>query len=196
MPRLSNYPITYEDCKSIEIKILKKNNYLQSNQLNECIIRWYINEETTGKMKLIVNTLSANPYIELIYTLNEEGIQYKVQLIKEKSNLGIGEIWYFICPFTNKRCRKLYLLNKYFSHRNRFKGVFYEKQLLSKSNRKILGLFNKVNHINDAIEETNSKHFRRYYNKAKTKRLIKLRKIINQEIDIKEINYIKNYGNL
>jgi hypothetical protein len=191
MPRLSNYPITYEDCKSIEIKILKKNNYLQSNQLNECIIRWYINEETTGRMQLIVNTLSANPYIELSYALNEEGIQYKVQLIKEKSNLGIGEIWYFICPFTNKRCRKLYLLNKYFSHRNRFKGVFYEKQILSKSNRKILGIFSKIDQINNAIEETESKHFRRYYNKAKTKRLIKLRKIINQEIYIKEINNIK-----
>jgi hypothetical protein len=191
MPRPSNYPITYEDCKSIEIKILKKNNYLQSNQLNECIIRWYINEETTGRMQLIVNTLSANPYIELSYSLNEEGIQYKVQLIKEKSNLGIGEIWYFICPFTNKRCRKLYLLNKYFSHRNRFKGVFYEKQILSKSNRKILGIFSKIDQINNAIEETESKHFRRYYNKAKTKRLIKLRKIINQEIYIKEINNIK-----
>jgi hypothetical protein len=191
MPRASNYPITYEDCKSLEIKLLKKNNYLQSNQLNECIIRWYINEETTGKMQLIVNTLSANPYIELSYALNEEGIQYKVQLIKEKSNLGIGEIWYFICPFTNKRCRKLYLLNKYFSHRNRFKGVFYEKQLLSKSNRKTLGIFRKIDQIKDAIEETESKHFRRYYNKAKTKRLIKLRKIINQEIDIKEINNIR-----
>jgi len=191
MPRPSNYPITYEDCKSLEIKLLKKNNYLQSNQLNECIIRWYINEETTGKMQLIVNTLSANPYIELSYTLNEEGIQYKVQLIKEKSNLGIGEIWYFICPFTNKRCRKLYLLNKYFSHRNRFKGVFYEKQILSKSNRKILGIFSKIDQINNAIVETESKHFRRYYNKTRTKRLVKLRKIINQEIDIKEINNIK-----
>jgi len=191
MPRASNYPITYEDCKSLEIKLLKKNNYLQSNQLNECIIRWYINEETTGKMQLIVNTLSANPYIELSYALNEEGIQYKVQLIKEKSNLGIGEIWYFICPFTNKRCRKLYLLNKYFSHRNRFKGVFYEKQILSKSNRKILGIFSKIDQINNAIEETESKHFRRYYNKTRTKRLVKLRKIINQEIDIKEINNIK-----
>lgn len=191
MPRPSSYPITYEDCKSIEIKILKKNNYLQSNQINKCIIRWYINEETTGRMQVIVNTLSTNPYIELIYTLNEEGIQYKVQMIKEKSNLGIGEIWYFICPFTNKRCRKLYLVNKYFSHRNRFKGVFYEKQLLSKSNRKSLAIFRKIEQIKDAIEETKSKHFRRYYNKVKTKRLVKLRKIINQEIDIKEINNTK-----
>lgn len=191
MPKPSSYPITYEDCKSIEIKILKKNNYLQSNQINKCIIRWYINEETTGRMQVIVNTLSANPYIELIYTLNEEDIQYKVQLIKEKSNLGIGEIWYFICPFTNKRCRKLYLLNKYFSHRNRLKGVFYEKQLLSKSNRKSLAIFRKIEQIKDAIEETKSKHFRRYYNKVKTKRLVKLRKIINQEIDIKEINNTK-----
>ena len=52
-------------------------------------------------------------------------------------------------------------------------------------------LFKKIDQINEAIEETNSKHFRRYYNKTKTKRLVKLRKIINQEIDIKEINNMK-----
>lgn len=191
MPRPSSYPITYEDCKSIEIKILKKNNYLQSNQINKCIIRWYINEETTGRMKVIVNTMTDKPYVVLIYKLNEQSIEYKVQLVSKRSNLGLGEIWYFICPFTNKRCRKLYLLNKYFSHRNRCKGVFYEKQLLSKSNRKSLGIFRKIDQINNAIEETKSKHFRMYYNKVKTKRLVKLRKIINQEIDIKEINNIK-----
>jgi hypothetical protein len=49
----------------------------------------------------------------------------------------------------------------------------------------------EIDQINEAIEETNSKHFRRYYNKTKTKRLVKLRKIINQEIDIKEINNMK-----
>jgi hypothetical protein len=52
-------------------------------------------------------------------------------------------------------------------------------------------LFRKIDQINDAIEETKSKHFRRYYKKAKTKRLIKLRKIINQEIDINELNNMK-----
>ena len=191
MPRPSTYPITYEDCKSIEIKILKKNNYLQSNQINKCIIRWYINEETTGRLQVIVNTMTDKPYVVLNYKLNEQSIQYKVQLVNERSNLGLGEIWYFICPFTNKRCKKLYLLNKYFSHRNRFKGVFYEKQLLSKSNRKSLGIFRKIDQIKDAIEETKSKNFRRYYNKVKTKRLVKLSKVINQEIDIKEINNIK-----
>ena len=184
-----------QNAKQWKTEMVVLRTILLSCKLDEAI-KWgqpcyTINEETTGRMQLIVNTLNDKPYIELIYTLNEEGIQYKVLLIKEKSNLGIGEIWYFICPFTNKRCKKLYLLNKYFSHRNRFKGVFYEKQLLSKSNRKTLGLFNKINQINDAIEETNSKHFRRYYNKIKTKRLVKLRKIINQEIDIKENNNIK-----
>ena len=39
--------------------------------------------------------------------------------------------------------------------------------------------------------QTKSKHFRRYYKKAKTKRLIKLRRIINQEIDINELNNMK-----
>ena len=191
MPKPSSYPTTYEDCKSIEIKLLKKTKLLLPNQIIKSTVRWHINEETTGRMLVIVNTLTDKPFLELIYTLNEENIQYKVRLISEKSNLGIGIIWYFICPFTNRKCRKLYLVNKYFAYRNWRKGVFYENQLLSKSNRKSLGIFRKIDQINEAIEETNSKHFRRYYNKTKTKRLVKLRKIINQEIDIKEINNMK-----
>ena len=85
----------------------------------------------------------------------------------------------------------MYLVHKYFAYRNRYKGVFYENQLLSKSNRKSLGLFRKIDQINCAIEETKSKHFRRYYKKVKTKRLYKLRRIINQKIDINELNNMK-----
>jgi len=95
MPKPSTYPTTYEDCKSIEIKILKKSRLLLPNQLIKSTVRWHINEETTGRMLVIVNTLTDKPYLELIYTLNEENIQYKVQLVSERSNLGIGIIWYF-----------------------------------------------------------------------------------------------------
>ena len=191
MPKPSTYPFTYEDCKSIEIKLLKKNKYLLPNEINKSTVRWHLNEETTGRLQMVVNTQTDEPYMELIYKLNEENIQYKVQLHTEKSNLGKGNVWYFICPFTNKRCRKLYLVHKYFAYRNRYKGVFYEKQILSKSNRKSLGLFRKIDQINEAIEETKSKHFRRYYKKVKTKRLNKLRRIINQKIDIIELNNMK-----
>ena len=49
-------------------------------------------------------------------------------------------------------------------------------------------MFRKIDQIKNAIDETKSKHFRRYYKKVKTKRLYKLRRIINQKIDINELN--------
>ena len=51
MPKPSTYPLTYEDCKSIEIKLLKKNKLLLPNQLIKSTVRWHINEETTGRKK-------------------------------------------------------------------------------------------------------------------------------------------------
>jgi len=40
---------------------------------------------------------------------------------------GKGVIWHFLCPATRKRCRKLYLVDTYFLHREAFNGCFYEK---------------------------------------------------------------------
>ena len=191
MPKPSSYPLTYEDCKSIEIKLLKQNGFIKSAQIKSGIIRWHIKGETTGKIQILVNTKVLNPYFELKYIINGESINYRIKLISEKSNLGNGKIWYFLCPFTSLKCRKLYLINKYFAYRRIFNEIYYENQLLSKSNRKALGLFKKIDLIKAAIQITNSKNFRRYYKKTKTKKFIKLKKIINQKINMNDFDNMK-----
>lgn len=190
MSKISKYAITYEDCKSIEIKLLKVSKMLLANQYIKSTIRWHINNETTGRIEIIVNTTTERPFIELKYRLNQEDIQYKVPLIVENSNLGKGKVWFFLCPFTLKKCRKLYLIEKYFTHRKIKKSIYYENQLLSKSQRKYIGLFNNLNEIEKAIEESESKYFKKYYNNVKTKRFQKLTKIRNRKIDINDLRLL------
>ena len=48
-----------------------------------------------------------------------------------------NHIWYFICPETNKLCRKIYSINGFFLHREAFKGCMYESQTQSKGNKQL-----------------------------------------------------------
>lgn len=190
MSKSSTYAFTYEDCKSIEIKLLKESKLLLANQYKKSTIRWHINDQTTGRIEIVLDTISKKPYVELKYKINHENIQYKIALVNEISNLGKGNIWYFLCPFTLKKCRKLYLVEKYFTHRKYINSIYYDNQLLSKSQRKYIGLFNNLNKIEKAIEEIESKYFKRYYKGVKTKKFQKLSSIRNQEININELKKI------
>ena len=71
------------------------------------------------------------PYIELDYNYRDKPQNYKVNLVRVPSNLGKDFVWYFHCPKTNKRCRKLYSVNGMFLHREAYKGCMYETQTYS-----------------------------------------------------------------
>ncbi len=75
----------------------------------------------TGTISIQVNTISESPYTELDYKCDSEPIKYIIYLVSVPSNIGVGKVWYFLCPNTGKRCRKLYMINTYFLHRSAFK---------------------------------------------------------------------------
>ncbi len=95
------------------------------------------------------------------------------------SNLEIGKIHYFKCPVTKKRCRKLYLVNGYFLHRNAFKGL-YKKQTESKSWRKMSKNLENYYGIDTLYEQIYSKHFRTHYGGKPTKRYLRLKRKIEK----------------
>ena len=83
---------------------------------------------------------------------------------------------------TKKRCRKSYLVNGYFLHRNAFKGM-YKKQTESKRWRKMSKTFENNYGIDDLYEQIYSKHFRTHYSGKPTKRYLRLmKKLINYKI--------------
>lgn len=188
MPKYPTHPILYDECKIISISDLKRWKYLKPNQYNSGVLTWRINGEKTGSISFIIDTDIENPYFELDYKCNKTPINYKVRMVQIPSNLGKGFVWFFVCPQTEKRCRKLYLVDTYFFHRSAFKGCMYEKQTKSHYYRNLGKRFDKMFGDEKLIEQLYSKHFKKQYNGKPTKRFLKLQKKIDAIQDSSELN--------
>ena len=174
MPKPYTFPTLYNEALQIDISKLKGWGYLDPEQIKSCTLNWSRNGNPTGSISIQVNTHSEQPYIELDYKYRDEPRNYKVRLVSIPSNLGKGLIWYFLCPQTKKRCRKLYSIGGYFLHREAFKGCMYETQTQSKKYRqldKILGAYLKSDNL---YSELYKKNFKKTYAGKPTKRYLRI----------------------
>jgi len=180
MPKPHTFPILFDEVKTVSISFLTKHSYLKPNQLKAGSVHWSRNGENIGSISIEVYTHYENSFIEFDYKYNQQPIKYRVQLVSALSNLGKGLVWYFICPRTGKRCRKLYLADTYFYHRSAFRGCMYEKQTQSKKSRdldKMLGVYFKSDQL---FEQLSKKHFKKQYSGKPTKKYLKLTKQIQK----------------
>lgn len=174
MPKPHTLPTLYDEVKTVSISFLTKHGYLKPNKLKAGSIHWSINGENLGSISIKVCIYSESPYLEFDYKYNKAPINYRVQLVSAPSNLGKGVVWYFVCPHTGKRCRKLYLVNTYFYHRSAFRGCMYEKQTQSKKSRyldKTIGAYFKTDQL---YEQLYKKNFKKQYAGKPTKKYLKL----------------------
>lgn len=174
MPKPCTFPTLYDEVKTVSISFLTKHGYLKPKQWQRGTITWSRNGNKTGSISIGVNTQTESPYLELNYKCNTAPINYSVQLISAPSNLGKGVVWYFVCPRTGKRCRKLYSADTYFYHRSAFRGCMYEKQTQSKKYRgleKTLGVYFRSDQL---FEQLNKKHFKKHYKGKPTKKYLKI----------------------
>ena len=190
MPKISNFPTLYDDVLQLSITKLKNWGYLKPNQIKSGAITWRRNDEAFASISIKVNTIQQQPYIELNYKFNDDPRNYKIQLVSIPSNLGKGKIWYFLCPQTNKRCRKLYQIGGYFLHREAFNGIYYETQIKSKHYRQLEKTLGSWLITDKLYSELYSKHFRTHYNGKPTKRYLKIMKQIKEaeSIPLEEIH--------
>jgi hypothetical protein len=174
MAKPHTFPTLYDNLKTVSITFLTKHGYLKTNQWRRGTITFSSNGNKTGSISIRVNTQPESRYLELDYKCNEAPINYRVQLISAPSNLGKGVVWYFVCPRTGKRCRKLYLAEGYFYHRSAFRGCMYEKQTQSKRTRqldKTLGAYFRTDQL---FEQLYKKHLKKQYAGKPTKKYLKL----------------------
>ncbi len=178
MGRNITFKQTIEDCLTISITNLKKWKYLEPKQIMSGSINWSRNGNVFASISIQVNTNEKIPYITLDYKSNDVPINYKVYLTRIPSNLD-GYIWYFICPFTSKQCRKLYKIDKYFIHRAYHK-LPYAKQLRSKKTRDMDNLFGAYFEIDNLYEMLHKKHLKKHYRGKPTKKYSKLSYKLNK----------------
>ncbi len=176
MPKPSTYPTLFDDCLQISITTLKRLQFLKPEHIASGNLTWSRNGNKTGSIAIVINTQTESPYLELNYKANGNPIKYSVQLVSISSNIGKGVVWFFVCPRTGKRCRKLYLAENYFYHRSAFKGCMYQTQTYS---RKYRGL-HKVFATDEIYKQIYSKHFKTHYGGKPTKRYVKLTKQAEQ----------------
>jgi len=174
MPKPHTFPTLYNEALQIHISKLKGWGYLDPEQIKSGTLNWSRNGNPTGSISIQVNTKSEQLYIELDYKYRDEPRNYKVYLTSTPSNLNRGEIWYFLCPQTKKRCRKLYLINGYFLHREAFNGCMYKIQIESKKSRyldKTLGTYFRTEQL---FEQLYKKHFKKQYAGKPTKKYLRI----------------------
>jgi len=103
-------------------------------------------------------------------------------MISVPSNLGKGLVWYFICPVTFKRCRKLYAvgMGSQFVHRTAYQSVYYETQLRSKTYRNLDKTLGAYFTIDKLYSELYSKGFTKYYKGRATRRYSRIKSKLEQ----------------
>jgi hypothetical protein len=174
MPAYSTFPTLLDEVKQISITKLKEFGFMEPDSFKSGQLTWSRRGQEVGSINIFVY-MQDSPFAELSYTYNkEEQIKYKVGLDSVASNLGIGKIWYFVCPHTGKRCRKLYGAGKYFLHRDAFPDAMYECQTYSKKGRQIDKICKIMNGSEKLYSELYSKHFKTHYAGKPTKRYKKI----------------------
>ena len=117
----------------IDLSYLQKRYGLSENRHIQTSLHWTRGGQPAGQIGITIDTCEM--YVELDYRYNNEPRNYRVPLIAVPSNLGIGQVLFFVCPATGRHCRKLHQVGGWFLHRTAFKGCLYQKQTYSKAER-------------------------------------------------------------
>ena len=183
MGRYSTGIRTTNGSRKLDLRWMLKNDYFQKGKKIRGSMSWQ-DDSSSGYESLISED---EKYLRMIYTITDrKGIEtkldYKIQLVTVPSNLGKGEILYFVCPESNKRARVLYSTyghHKYI-HRDCYlelygKRLYYNSQSSSKEDYHNTIYFNLKKKV-EVLEEQiiGVKHRKIKYNGIATKQLQKL----------------------
>jgi len=105
----------------------------------------------------------SNQSVTLNYNKDGIAISYNIPLESVKSNLGKGRNYYFICPFSELRCKKLYLVgnSEHFKHRKAYDThLYYCIQTLSENDKIDYRLHKSAFEIENAVYKHPKQHYR------------------------------------
>lgn len=177
---------TFDNYLRLSITDLKKLGYLKPFSSLGGSINWSRNGNNFASLHIHSETLF-NPHIQLSFSYQGTPINERINLLTVPSNLGKGNLFYFECPSTKKKCRVLYCVGGYFVSRLATKGIIYESQTEAKNKRPMLKLLKGIRDSDNAIEQIYKPYFKTHYNGKPTKRYLKLSAIIEREFSANEI---------
>lgn len=186
MPKPSQGIATAEGSKKLGINNLLKQGYIKKNCKEINILSWSNNfGDKTGIISLESCFSDVEKWIRLIYTSsdhytgNKYDVDYKVKIIGIPSNLGKGFNYYFICPFSYRKCKILYSAygSHYFKSRYAYTyPIYYNCQVCSKRDYTNTRYWDCKNKLDKLIES----NFRESYKGSKTRSLERIEILANR----------------
>lgn len=118
---------------------------------DNCLTRYQLTYELTRETLI------------LGYYVNGGHREQFIDLCFEPSNLGTGEVWYFICPQTEKKCRKLVLWNGKFIHQSNIQNLYYKQQTESITERVSFKWIRKQRKYLELVKKQEQKYYKPMY---------------------------------
>ena len=182
MPYNSQYRPIIDDLLSISITFLKANDYLIDDNCKSGMVYWSTDNEVTSSISVCVDMSICTMFLN--YRVENNSISDSIKLLSVPSNLGKGLLWYFKCPTTKKRCRKLHLYNGHFVGRGAIDNALYKVQTKSKSWRSLYQYLNREEKCGELVDKLEKPYSKRFYNGKPTKKVHTFRKLARQLNDV------------
>ncbi len=189
MGRNSTGALIIGEIHRIELSYLIKNNFIQKG----CTISFTLSWTNGSNISIVSCYYPDDICLQLNYTLTDlDGkkfkYDYKIYLVERPSNLGIGNVLYFVCPTSGNLCRILYrcygshIWKSRFAYRNR---IYYSSQISSK-----LNYYNdRYWELDKTLKKLREKRRNYYYKNSKTKRFKRIEKLEKQQYRFDELRW-------
>lgn len=195
MGRYTTGYISTGQAMRIELNYLFKKGYIKKN----CHISGSLSWNNGNSINIETIYTNEEKYILLKYTNTSwEGekkhIETKIQLFAIPSNLGKGEVLYFICPQSGRLCRILYKCygSLIFKCRRAYSiRIYYSTQMQSKH----FYYNEKYFQVEKMLNKLESERRSYYYKGKPTKRLNKIIKLQQdlESLDSIRFNFLQNF---
>lgn len=169
--------IVHESCRKFTTSFLTRHGHLKPNHQCSGLITWYIDDKETGNAGYFVDTTQYKVTLKYRYMATGADIVQDIKLKTVPSNLGKGDVWYFICPFTGDMVRTLYLIGSstLFASRKAYnRPILYRSQTSSHMDR----WNDRYWKLEKQIDALHGKGFTPYYAGKKTSTARRLEKLI------------------
>lgn len=176
MAKTSTFPLIIDRCLTVSIADLKRWGCLKPGIYRSGTVYWERGGEREASVGYIIS-LSVEfeqAYIQFNYAYDGQPVQYRVPLIPVPANIGKGLIWFFRCPFTGQRCKKLHLIEGRFMHRSAVRSAMYKRQTESKRWRLVSRFYDKHEVHAEVCEAIRKPYFKMTYRGKETRRFVRL----------------------
>ena len=168
----------------LDISFLKSAGYLQKGCETQSYIRW----SSGAEMAIRTAYTSQEQFVELLYLLRGEERREEIEITTVPSNLGAGEVPYFVCPIRRRRARILYRAygSPIFKSREAYQHrIYYAGQRCSRYSRANTRYWE----IEAKLEELDQQRHQVYYNGKETRRHRRRMRLLEQQQQADQARY-------